>query len=60
MRLLAYRILLIITAQTVINIKIPPFGINDAISKLYHKTYLTWLLLADHVSYDTEDRIIFP
>ena len=51
---------LIITAQTVIDIKLPPFGINDAISKLYHKAYLTWLLLADHVSYDTEDRIIFP
>ena len=60
MRLLAYRILLIITAQTVINIKLPPFGINDDISMLYHKAYLTWLLLADHVSYDTEDRIIFP
>ena len=41
-------------------LKIPPFGINDAISKLYHKAYLTCLLIADHVSYDTEDRIIFP
>jgi len=37
---LVYRILLFIAAQTVINIKIPPFDIDDAISK-----YITKLTL---------------